>query len=103
MGDWVLETACAQIAAWAERTQTAHLSLAVNISARQFRQPDFVDQVLAALDRTGANPQNLKLELTESMLVDNIEDVIAKMTVLKSHGLSFPWMTSAQAIPRWPT
>jgi diguanylate cyclase (GGDEF)-like protein/PAS domain S-box-containing protein len=89
LGDWVLETACTQIAAWADRTETAHIAVAVNISARQFRQPDFVQQVLAALDRTGADPQNLELELTESMLVENIEDVIAKMTYLKSHGLRF--------------
>ena len=89
VGDWVLETACAQIAAWAGRKETAHLTVAVNISALQFRQPEFVEQVLAALDRTGANPKNLKLELTESMLVDNIEEVIAKMTALKSHGLRF--------------
>ena len=89
LGDWVLENAFAQIAVWAGRAETANLSIAVNISARQFRQPAFVDKVLAALDRTGANPQNIKLELTESMLVDNIEDVIAKMTVLKSHGLKF--------------
>ena len=59
-------------------SETAHLAIAVNISALQFRQPDFVEQVLAALDRTGANPKNLKLELTESMLVENIEEVIAK-------------------------
>jgi EAL domain-containing protein (putative c-di-GMP-specific phosphodiesterase class I) len=89
LGEWVLETACTQIAAWASQVETAHLSVSVNISARQFRQPDFVEQVLAALDRTGANPKNLKLELTESMLVDNIEDVIAKMTEFKSHGLGF--------------
>jgi EAL domain-containing protein (putative c-di-GMP-specific phosphodiesterase class I) len=69
--------------------ETAPISLAVNISARQFRQPGFVDKVLAALHRTGANPHNLKLELTESMLVENIEDIIAKMTDLKSHGLGF--------------
>jgi diguanylate cyclase (GGDEF)-like protein/PAS domain S-box-containing protein len=89
LGDWVLENACAQVAAWAGRTDTANISIAVNISARQFRQPSFVDKVLAALERTGANPQNIKLELTESMLVENIEDVIAKMTELKSHGLKF--------------
>ncbi len=89
LGDWVLESACAQIAAWSERLETAPISLAVNISARQFRQPGFVDKVLAALRRTGANPRNLKLELTESMLVENIEDIIAKMTELKSHGLGF--------------
>jgi EAL domain-containing protein (putative c-di-GMP-specific phosphodiesterase class I) len=63
--------------------------LAVNISARQFRQPDFVEKVLAALERSGAEPHNLELELTESMLVDNIEQVIAKMTELKSYGLRF--------------
>jgi diguanylate cyclase (GGDEF)-like protein len=89
MGDWVMETACAQIASWAGQKNTAHLSVAVNISALQFRQPGFVEQVLAALDRTGANPENLKLELTESMLANNIEDIIAKMTELKSHGLRF--------------
>ena len=89
LGDWVLEAACAQIAAWAGRKQSAHLSVAVNISALQFRQSDFVEQVLAALERTGANPENLKLELTESMLVENLEDVIAKMTELKAHGLRF--------------
>jgi diguanylate cyclase (GGDEF)-like protein/PAS domain S-box-containing protein len=89
VGDWVLETACAQIASWAGRKQTADFIVAVNISALQFRQPEFVEQVLAALDRTGANPENLKLELTESMLANNIEDIIAKMTELKSHGLRF--------------
>jgi diguanylate cyclase (GGDEF)-like protein/PAS domain S-box-containing protein len=89
LGNWVLETACNQLAAWADQPETRHITLAVNVSARQFRQPDFVDQVLTVLDRTGANPQNLKLELTESMLVDNVEDVITKMTALKSRGLSF--------------
>ena len=89
LGDWVLENACAQVAAWAGRADTANISVAVNISARQFRQSGFVDKVLASLARTGANPQNIKLELTESMLVENIEDVIAKMTLLKSHGLKF--------------
>jgi diguanylate cyclase (GGDEF)-like protein len=89
LGDWVLEAACAQIALWAGRKETAHLSVAVNISALQFRQPSFVEQALATLSRTGANPGNLRLELTESMLVDNLEDIIAKMTELKSHGLRF--------------
>jgi diguanylate cyclase (GGDEF)-like protein/PAS domain S-box-containing protein len=89
LGDWVLETACAQIASWAGQEHTAHLTVAVNISALQFRQPEFVEQVLSALDRTGANPKNLRLELTESMLAENIDEVIAKMTELKSHGLRF--------------
>jgi diguanylate cyclase (GGDEF)-like protein/PAS domain S-box-containing protein len=89
LGDWVLETACAQLASWAGRHETASLTISVNISALQFRQPEFVEHVLAALARTGANPKSLKLELTESMLVDNFEEVITKMTELKSHGLSF--------------
>jgi diguanylate cyclase (GGDEF)-like protein/PAS domain S-box-containing protein len=89
MGDWVLEAACAQIASWAGRKETAHLEVSVNISALQFRQPGFVETVLTALDRAGANPKILKLELTESILVENLEEVIAKMTELKAHGLSF--------------
>ncbi len=89
LGDWVLETACRQLVAWADRTESAHLSIAVNISARQLRQPDFVENVLAVLERTGANPHNLELELTENMLVENIDDVVAKMSKLKSHGLMF--------------
>jgi len=89
LGDWVMETACQQIAAWAGRKGQEEISLAVNISARQLRDPDFVGNVLQTLERTGADPHNLKLELTESMLVENIEDVITKMTDLKSHGLRF--------------
>ena len=89
LGEWVLEAACTQIAAWAQRKESTNIALAVNISARQFRRPEFVDQVLAILYRTGANPQNLKLELTESMLLEDVEGVITKMSVLKSHGLRF--------------
>jgi diguanylate cyclase (GGDEF)-like protein/PAS domain S-box-containing protein len=89
LGNWVLETACAQIAKWAKKEETARITISVNISARQFRQQDFVEQVLRAIKHTGADPQNLELELTESMLVDNIEDVTAKMTQLRAHGLRF--------------
>ncbi len=89
LGDWVLETACKQIASWSARKGTEHLTVAVNISARQLLSPDFVQNVLSTLRRTGANPKSLKLELTESMFVDDLENVIAKMTVLKSHGLRF--------------
>jgi diguanylate cyclase (GGDEF)-like protein/PAS domain S-box-containing protein len=89
LGDWVLEAACRQIAAWSRQKETAQITVAVNISARQLRQQDFVEHVLGALYRTGANPKNLDLELTESMLVENFEEVIAKMTILKSHGLRF--------------
>jgi diguanylate cyclase (GGDEF)-like protein/PAS domain S-box-containing protein len=89
LGLWVLETACAQLASWATEPRMAHLALAVNVSAQQFRQGDFVDQVLAVLAATGANPQRLKLELTESLLVNNVEDIITKMTLLKAKGVGF--------------
>ncbi len=89
LGAWVLETACTQLALWGHQASMAHLTLAVNVSARQFLQPDFVEQVLAMLTRTGANPQHLKLELTESLMVSNVEDVIAKMMALKTLGVGF--------------
>ena len=89
LGHWVLETACAQLVAWSKQPPLAHLSLAVNISARQFRQPDFAQQVLAVMDQTGVNPHKLKLELTESLLLTDLEDIIAKMTTLKTRGVSF--------------
>ena len=89
LGHWVLETACFELASWATRPEMADLTIAVNVSARQFHHPDFVDQVLAVLDHTGANPQKLKLELTESLLVDDVEDVIAKMSELKARGVGF--------------
>ena len=89
LGDWILQAACTQIAAWANGTHQNHFEVAVNISALQFRQPEFVEQVLAALSRAGSNPRTLKLELTESMLAENVDEVIAKMTELKAHGLSF--------------
>ena len=89
IGLWVLETACQVLLDWARAPETADLTLAINISARQFRQADFVDQVKAVLARTGARPERLKLELTESMLVSNVADIIAKMSALKDIGVSF--------------
>jgi diguanylate cyclase (GGDEF)-like protein/PAS domain S-box-containing protein len=89
VGHWVLETACLQLVAWASRPEMAHLTVAVNVSAHQFRQADFVDQVLAVLQATGANPYRLKLELTESLLVDNVEEIIEKMYALKAKGVGF--------------
>ena len=89
IGHWVLETACRQLASWARRPETAHLNLAVNVSARQFRQEDFVDQVLGLLAQTGADPHRLKLELTESHLLEDIEGIIARMVELQAHGVGF--------------
>lgn len=89
LGKWVLEAACSQLVSWAAQMKTAHLSLSVNVSARQFRHPDFVDEVLAILAHTGADPHKLKLELTESLLLDDVEDTIAKMMMLKERGVGF--------------
>ncbi len=88
LGQWVLETACEQLAAWADRPQTANLSIAVNVSVRQFRHPDFVDMVMAAITRTGIRPHKLKLELTESLLADRMEITIDKMGMLKALGVT---------------
>lgn len=89
LGAWVLDTACKQLYAWSKRENTAHLTIAVNVSVRQFKQADFVEQVLEVLERTGADPARLKLELTESLFADNIEDLIDKMSKLMSHGVGF--------------
>lgn len=89
LGNWVLETACKQLAKWAHNPHTAHLVIAVNVSVQQFREPDFVQTVRGAIERTGANPKRLKLELTESLLVDNVEDIIQKMYALKAVGVEF--------------
>jgi len=89
LGNWVLETACAQLTAWAGQPDMAQLTIAVNVSVRQFHQSDFVAQVMEILRRTGANPNRLKLELTESLLVTDVEDVIAKMNALKAQGVGF--------------
>jgi len=89
IGQWVVNTACAQLANWAQRSGFEHLVLSVNVSARQLHHQDFVNQVLAALECCGANPYRLKLELTESMLVEDIEEVISKMTLLRAKGIGF--------------
>jgi len=89
IGQWVLETACAQLGEWQKTELTRDLVLSVNVSSQQFRQPDFVDQVLSAVQRHAINPVKLKLELTESLLLDNIEDTIANMNILKKIGIMF--------------
>jgi EAL domain-containing protein (putative c-di-GMP-specific phosphodiesterase class I) len=89
LGSWVLETACLQLARWAHQPARAQLTMAVNVSARQFHQSDFVERVLETLKRTGAPAHRLKLELTESLLVTHIEDVIVKMNALKGQGVGF--------------
>jgi len=89
LGRWVFAAACTQLALWATRPETAHLTIAVNVSAHQFRQTDFVDQVLTILEDTGAAPQRLKIELTESALVSDVDAVVEKMFALKAKGIGF--------------
>ncbi|MBI5660101.1 MAG: EAL domain-containing protein [Nitrosomonadales bacterium] len=89
IGHWVLRTACAQIRKWEGDPRTRYLQLAVNVSARQFRQPDFVAQVRQALGETGADPAHLKIELTESLVLDDVAGTIRKIIMLKLEGVGF--------------
>ncbi len=89
IGLWVLKTACAQLAKWANDWHCCELQVAVNVSARQFQQEDFVSKVEEALRQSGANPLLLKLELTEGLVLENIEDVVVKMNQIKQLGVRF--------------
>jgi diguanylate cyclase (GGDEF)-like protein/PAS domain S-box-containing protein len=89
LGQWVLETACRQLQQWAMQPHTAHLTLSVNVSALQFHHESFVHDVLAVIELTGAPASRLKLELTESLLVKDMEGIIAKMLILKARGVGF--------------
>ncbi len=89
IGLWVLRTACLQLRQWQDDPRRSHLQLAVNVSARQFRQGDFVGQVCAVLRETGARADRLKLELTESMALDNVANTITRMNALRAMGLGF--------------
>ncbi|MCK9380879.1 MAG: EAL domain-containing protein [Sulfuritalea sp.] len=88
IGEWVLRTACAQIKAWSENQATRQLHVAVNVSPVQFAQAGFVSQVQQVLAESGIDPACLKLELTESLLLDNVDSVIGKMHQLKALGVS---------------
>ena len=89
VGQWVLKAACAQLKKWAADAHTEHLQLAVNVSARQFHQADFVERVRHIMIRSAINPERLKLELTESLVLDNIDDTIIKMNALREMGVRF--------------
>lgn len=89
MGAWVLDTACAHLADLARQPETAHLTISVNVSVHQVRQPDFVVQTLAAIERHRIDPGHLKLELTESVFARDMDDLICKMRALKQHGVCF--------------
>ena len=89
IGQWVLRTACARLADWEKDPAKADWTVAVNLSARQLRQADFVATVLTVLQETGVRGSHLKLELTESLLLHDVEDTIAKMTQLARQGIRF--------------
>jgi EAL domain-containing protein (putative c-di-GMP-specific phosphodiesterase class I) len=89
IGQWVLETACKQLKIWEFSEYAQHLQLAVNVSSRQFYQADFVEQVHQILSQNAINPDRLKLELTESLVLDDIDDTILKMNNLRKIGVRF--------------
>jgi EAL domain-containing protein (putative c-di-GMP-specific phosphodiesterase class I) len=89
IGAWVLETACAQLTRWATDDARRHLTISVNVSARQFRQAGFVDQVQRTMADSGANPHLLKLELTESLMVNSVQETVSKMEALAALGIAF--------------
>jgi len=89
IGQWVLDTACSYLKEWENSLLTQHLQLAVNVSGRQFRQPDYVEQVQQTINRHGINPDRIKLEVTESMVLENINETILKMNALRDIGLHF--------------
>jgi diguanylate cyclase (GGDEF)-like protein/PAS domain S-box-containing protein len=89
LGHRVLEIACTLLASWGKEPRLAHLTMAVNVSARQFRHADFVRQVRSVIEQTGADPQRLKLELTESVLVSDMQAIVSKMDALKDLGVRF--------------
>lgn len=89
IGNWVLHTACRKLKQWESDPATAELTIAVNVSVRQFRQNDFVAQVLDAMSVNGIGPGRLKLELTESLIMENVESAISKMAALGSAGVCF--------------
>jgi diguanylate cyclase (GGDEF)-like protein len=89
IGLFVLKSACAQLKLWEHDPHTCELQIAVNVSARQFQQADFVSVVQGVLEDSGANPLRLKLELTESLVLENIDEVIEKMNQIKLLGVSF--------------
>ena len=89
IGKWVLDTACAQLKVWEGDPRTQSLQMAVNVSARQFHQPDFVDTVQQSLVASGIDPARLKLELTESVVLDNVDAVVGRMQQLNALGVAF--------------
>ena len=89
IGDWVMETACAQLALWASDPILQRLTLAVNVSAHQFHQAGFVEKTLSTIARHGTSPDRLELEITESVLIQDVQNTITKIGVLREKGIRF--------------
>ncbi|NTV95887.1 MAG: EAL domain-containing protein [Thiobacillus sp.] len=89
IGRQLLRQACEQLKTWSEHPETADLTVSLNVSARQFHHPEFVDMVLANLNASGVEPSRLMLEITESLLLDNIEETVFRMNMLKARGIHF--------------
>jgi EAL domain-containing protein (putative c-di-GMP-specific phosphodiesterase class I) len=87
IGDWVLETSCSQLAAWSRDARMCRMTLAFNVSAHQFRNGDFVEQVGAALHRHGVEPSRLRLEVAERAVLSDLDEVAARMQALKGLGV----------------
>lgn len=89
IGQWVIETACSQLSLWAASEKTHSMQLSINVSAHQFKQANFVEHIVATLDRTGAQTSRLTLELTESVMLENMQDSIEKIKALGNLGIRF--------------
>ena len=89
IGQWVMNTACQQLKKWKNSPISEYLNLSVNVSAKQFHQADFVSQVMSAIEHAGVEPSKLKLELTETLVLDDIVDTIIKMKTLRKFGVLF--------------
>ncbi len=89
IGTWIIRMACVKLQEWAERAETKHLVLAINVSPKQFREAGFSAMVGDAVRQSGINPGALKLELTESLMLENVDETIEKMELLKEMGIGF--------------
>jgi EAL domain-containing protein (putative c-di-GMP-specific phosphodiesterase class I) len=89
LGEWVIDEACAQLQKWQRREETSALTISINVSALEFKQPGFIEQVRSAVSRYDISPSSLSIELTESTLLDDFDSIISKMTELTKFGIKF--------------
>ena len=89
IGNWIIEQSFIQLHRWQQNPQTRALTLAINVSSRQFHQPDFVERICAGIDRYGIDPTRIKLELTEGVVLERVDDVIERMKQLRGRGVNF--------------